>query len=264
MRLRPPKPLHGWRAFAGEVGVIVLGVLLALIAQQAVEDWQWRQRTRDARIGLAREAGMMTSQLYERLIVQQCLLARLHFLANRLQASGSDWNGIPEKFGGSQRFFANTLPVTYRPPRRDLVDSIWVNTQDDGTLAHFPQDEAERIAAIYANARNIQALFDQEQQMSALLGPLATNLKFDPGDRMRMMQAVYGLDRLNSSVLFAARNMMNDVGELDLPFDRVTIRKTRKAFFDMQRSYRGSCVERVSLDAGFDHSVIGNRPALVR
>jgi hypothetical protein len=28
------EPLHGWRAFAGEVGVIVLGVLIALGAQQ--------------------------------------------------------------------------------------------------------------------------------------------------------------------------------------------------------------------------------------
>ena len=29
-----PKPLHGWRALFGEVGVIVLGVLIALGAQQ--------------------------------------------------------------------------------------------------------------------------------------------------------------------------------------------------------------------------------------
>lgn len=32
-----PKPLHGWRAFLGEVGVIVLGVLLALTAQEAAQ-----------------------------------------------------------------------------------------------------------------------------------------------------------------------------------------------------------------------------------
>lgn len=37
------RPRDGWRAFAGEVGVIVLGVLLALGAQQAVESWQIRR-----------------------------------------------------------------------------------------------------------------------------------------------------------------------------------------------------------------------------
>ena len=30
MRVQLPKPLHGWRAFIGEVGIIVLGVLIAL------------------------------------------------------------------------------------------------------------------------------------------------------------------------------------------------------------------------------------------
>lgn len=37
MRIHLPKPLHGWRAFIGEVGVIVLGVLIALAAGQLVE-----------------------------------------------------------------------------------------------------------------------------------------------------------------------------------------------------------------------------------
>jgi hypothetical protein len=27
MRFRFPRPLHGWRALAGEIGVIVIGVL---------------------------------------------------------------------------------------------------------------------------------------------------------------------------------------------------------------------------------------------
>jgi hypothetical protein len=30
MHFHLPKPLHGWREFAGEVGIIVIGVLIAL------------------------------------------------------------------------------------------------------------------------------------------------------------------------------------------------------------------------------------------
>ena len=48
MHIQLPKPLHGWREFAGEVGVIVLGVLIALCAQQMLSDWQWRSDVRDA------------------------------------------------------------------------------------------------------------------------------------------------------------------------------------------------------------------------
>jgi hypothetical protein len=37
MHFHLPKPLHGWRAFAGEVGIIVIGVLIALSAEQFAE-----------------------------------------------------------------------------------------------------------------------------------------------------------------------------------------------------------------------------------
>lgn len=37
MHFHLPKPLHGWREFIGEVGIIVIGVLIALGAEQAVE-----------------------------------------------------------------------------------------------------------------------------------------------------------------------------------------------------------------------------------
>ena len=39
MNLPQLKPIHGWRVFAGEVGIIVIGVLIALGAQQVAEDW---------------------------------------------------------------------------------------------------------------------------------------------------------------------------------------------------------------------------------
>src|SRR5690348_12737557 len=55
MHFHLPKPLHGWRAFVGEVGIIVLGVLIALGAEQAVETLHWRNEVVDARRALDRE-----------------------------------------------------------------------------------------------------------------------------------------------------------------------------------------------------------------
>jgi hypothetical protein len=49
MHFHLPKPLHGWREFAGEVGIIVLGVLIALGAEQVVETLHWRSEIADAR-----------------------------------------------------------------------------------------------------------------------------------------------------------------------------------------------------------------------
>ncbi len=38
MHFHLPKPLHGCREFTGHVGIIVIGVLIALGAEQVVED----------------------------------------------------------------------------------------------------------------------------------------------------------------------------------------------------------------------------------
>ena len=55
MHIHPPKPLHGWREFVGEVGVIVIGVLIALSAEQVVDQLHWRHETHLASEALARE-----------------------------------------------------------------------------------------------------------------------------------------------------------------------------------------------------------------
>src|SRR5258707_12052443 len=90
MQVHLPKPLHGWRAFAGEVGVIVLGVLIALGAQQVAEAWQWRDKVSRAeaamRLELAEDDG---PQAFGRLIIAPCLdaeIARVHDGAGRVPA----------------------------------------------------------------------------------------------------------------------------------------------------------------------------------
>src|SRR5947199_153143 len=58
MHFHLPKPLHGWRALAGEVGIIVVGVLIALSAEQAVESWNWRSQAAEARSALRADVAM--------------------------------------------------------------------------------------------------------------------------------------------------------------------------------------------------------------
>jgi hypothetical protein len=51
MHFHLPKPLHGWREFGGEVGIIVLGVLIALGAEQIVESLFQKAATVDRKLG---------------------------------------------------------------------------------------------------------------------------------------------------------------------------------------------------------------------
>src|SRR5436190_21182544 len=73
MRFHLPKPLHGWREFAGEVGIIVVGVLIALGAQQLVENWQWDQKAAQTKKILDAELHRNAVSAYKWLTVAPCV-----------------------------------------------------------------------------------------------------------------------------------------------------------------------------------------------
>ena len=56
MHFHLPKPLHNWREVAGEVGVIVIGILIAIGLEQTVEWFHHRSEVREATAKLRAEA----------------------------------------------------------------------------------------------------------------------------------------------------------------------------------------------------------------
>ena len=81
MHFHLPKPLHGWREFAGEVGIIVVGVLIALAAEQVVEAIHWKQRIHESNKALELELGEAVGQGVVRGDESPCIEQRLDWLA---------------------------------------------------------------------------------------------------------------------------------------------------------------------------------------
>jgi hypothetical protein len=55
MDIHKPKPVRHWRELVGEVGIIVLGVLIALGAEQAVAALEWRHKAEVAQRAMRHE-----------------------------------------------------------------------------------------------------------------------------------------------------------------------------------------------------------------
>ena|SRR5947209_1466330 len=80
MHFHLPKPLHGWRALVGEVGIIVIGVLIALGAEQVVETWHWHEKERAAEASLDFEVNVQLDSAEEAVALNRCAAPFLNAL----------------------------------------------------------------------------------------------------------------------------------------------------------------------------------------
>ncbi len=140
MQLHFPKPLHGWREFAGEVGVIVLGVLIALAAQQVAQSFQWRGDVADLRASIRAEMNRNLFTYPVRTKQKTCINARLDELQRWLEG----WRaGRPQRLIG---------PIGI-PISLVIRTSAW-DGRDPATLSHMPIAEKLEYGFLYSEFAN--------------------------------------------------------------------------------------------------------------
>lgn len=173
--MKMPQPRDGWRVFAGEVGVIVLGVLIALGAQQAVDDWQMRRDVREFRAAIDHEIGL-TLFVYEfRSRASSCTNRRARDLARWVKKAGE---GAPlppiDPHGPSYM-------VGYR--------TVW-DSRDPDVFAHVPVEARRKYAEFYDEyAGNMMRLQAEEKAWAALI-PYSVPGRITIGDRRAIIGAV--------------------------------------------------------------------------
>ena len=173
MEIRLPKPLHGWREFIGEVGIIVIGVLIALAADQIVERMAWRKHVAEAKEDLRSELEGDLFDAQERVRIAPCVDRRLDQLELIVDRPPSKPWKLLQGHG-----------VT---PVRVWSSSGWDSAVAAGTVGHMRANERAQYAAVYSFVRRMQDLtFDEfalatEFRMLERGGPLSEATQ----DRMR-------------------------------------------------------------------------------
>jgi hypothetical protein len=130
MHFHVPKPLHGWREFTGEVGIIVVGVLIALAAEQVVEQFSWRERVHQAEASMSKELSEDDGpQAYERYAMDPCIVRELDRTEQAL---------IAER----DRHVPFAPPALLPPPSRSWDQNAWQAASSSGATSHM---SAERM-----------------------------------------------------------------------------------------------------------------------
>ena len=206
MHVHLPKPLHGWRAFVGEVGIIVVGVLIALGAEQIVETLHWRSELAKFRKALNQEVSLNLAFYDYRVDQRQCLRHRIADLDRwkELQRSGHD-SALAGEIG--------------RPSIAIFNSSVWRSRSTDLT-EHMPIDAELAYADIYDSfdSLNTQRVEERDAWRSLAAFNGATHLS--PDNLMRLTELIYRVKSLDGSIdLLNGPSLRQDAAKLGIKPD---------------------------------------------
>jgi hypothetical protein len=203
-----PKPLHGWREFAGEVGIIVIGVLIALGAEQVVETWHWHEKVAIVRKSLMGELANDRARWEVDMATARCAVREIDQLDRWAQAGG-----------------ASSPPPTVSVEPGDFFwmhSANWNLATGSQTLDHFPIGEQLAFAALYDGVAHrqvdIEMASDLGQRVEGLI-PVAAD-----AEGRRDLRATLGTLRMRIAALTS-----NDA-YMQRHFDAVGVKPDRSDF----------------------------------
>lgn len=176
MHFHLPKPLHGWREFLGEVGIIVVGVLIALAAEQFMESLHWRSEVDAERRALKGEVQYNLGAAMYRMGEQACIERRLNEISVvfHRHAAGAPL-GLRRAVGRPGVWIATT--------------GTWEIALSGQALAHMPLNEKLRFSDAFGSFQAFTVLREQEDDVWRGLGLMDQAADLNESDWSRLHAA---------------------------------------------------------------------------
>jgi hypothetical protein len=168
-----PKPLHGWREFAGEVGIIVVGVLIALGAEQVVEKTHQQQEGVQAERVIRNELGLNLGRLQSRRAIYGCVRGRLEEIQKLLDGTNANPNFVTPSWIG-------------RPQYWSFLNSRWEAESQAGRAALVDSGRLSEYGVMYNRMQNLLDEMDAEQADWAKLRTLEHLHQLDSSAALQM------------------------------------------------------------------------------
>ena len=205
-RLFKLKPPHGWNAVAWELGIVTLGVVIALAAQQIVDDLHWRGELREFRKAVKAEISNDLATYTYRSGQNRCAAARLLELQRWLDS----WRaGRPLRLTGR----------IAQPTALVVRTTVW-DSRDPETFSRMPLSEKLAYGGFYVEFANAEVHRLDERAAWVELGDYDGATELDHKDLMRLQGLITRAQlRLRRITGNAARfiNRAADIGIRPVP-----------------------------------------------
>lgn len=199
-------PSMGWRAFWSEIVIVVLGVVIALAANETVEAWNWRNKVRDAEARLQGDIHWVFLWSAEKAATQPCVDAQLAAMSIKVLESGDTLAPMPV-------FTTLDRQQVVRMPTRPYRFPIWEALLADGTASNFsPQRQAilGRISEDMVQARNYEA---ETRALGGALLAMRDPIALDPVVRAELLTRINALRSVWQYERLSARQRMRLIAD---------------------------------------------------
>jgi hypothetical protein len=177
MDIHKPRPWHSVREFLKEYLIIAVGVLTALAAEQAAETFNKAREAREANERVRAEMGRNLAYATERLILTDCLDARLTAVRKML---------VETRGGPIPR-----LPPIGGAPFQPYAADEWTSAVQSGLHQRFSRLERETFPLITTAVRHGRDTEIAETERWRMLSTLADDPRtLDPATREQLLQTV--------------------------------------------------------------------------
>ena len=200
MHFHLPRPPHGWDAVAWEVGVVVLGVLIALGAQQIMQDFSDRQRVERASVALRQEFAGHDGNYISYEVAAPCVYAQIDAIERKL-ASG-DRTPLPLY---RDPIYSDGFVIRF--PTNSFSDSAWRAIESTELMRLLDPKLASVGSDYYGRFDNLRHFnLDAISQMSAL-SALSVMMPSSEQDRLHFIERLEQLREDMFRFELAARQM---------------------------------------------------------
>ena len=232
MDIHLPKVPHSWRELGREVGIIVIGVLIALFFEQVAQAWDWREKVRAAdkamRLEVLSDDG---PEIYTDGVLHPCVVARLDAIRSAVELNA------PRAEVG-RLIDALWIPfVTY--------DSTAYSTAEASQVSlHFDPKKLAPFTVLYASMPILNETAGQMARDKANLRSFRrTGGALSAEEADRVLTAVETLRNDDNIMWGGARFMLPavmSVGKLDQQATRMMMREAR--------THYGACIRPLPAD----------------
>jgi hypothetical protein len=232
MDIHLPKVPHGWRELGREIGIIVIGVLIALFFEQLAQAWDWHEKVHAAdkamRLELLSDDG---PEIYTDAALHPCVVARLDAIRSAVESNAP------------------------RAEVRHQIDGLWIPfvTYDStayGTAEasevglHFDPDRLAPFTTVYASMPILnEAAVVMARDKAQLKSLRRTGGPLSSAEADRVLSTVEALRNDIDTMWGGARFLLPDIlslGKLDARFVNASMNAARRQY--------GTCIKPLPAD----------------